>query len=209
VNRLGKQELRISVVFLLAILLTVNAFGANRVRTQAGIVEGTRSADSKVYIFKGIPYAAPPVGVLRWKAPKPAPPWQKARQATKFGPRCMQIHLYDDMFFRDDGPSEDCLYLNVWTTKLSPRAKLPVMLWLHGGGDAGSSSEPRQDGENLARKGVVVVSLNYRLGVFGFFAHPDLAIESDHHATGNYGLLDQIAALRWVRENCRLWGRSC
>ena len=118
----------------------------------------------------------------------------------------MQVHLYDDMIFRDSGPSEDCLYLNVWAPATSPLARLPVMVWLHGGGDAGASSEPRQDGENLAKKGVVVVSFNYRLGVFGFFSHPDLAKESDRHASGNYGLLDQVAALTWVQKNIAAFG---
>jgi para-nitrobenzyl esterase len=118
----------------------------------------------------------------------------------------MQLYAYDDMFFRDNGPSEDCLSLNVWAPTHSSGARLPVMVWLHGGGDAGGSSEPRQDGENLAKKGVVVVSCNYRLGVFGFFALPALRKESEHNASGNYGLLDQVAALQWVKENIAAFG---
>ena len=143
------------------------------------------SADSKVRIFKGIPFAAPPVGALRWKAPQPVANWTGVRKATEFGARCMQGRIFGDMVFRDNGPSEDCLYLNVWTPAVSSREHLPVMVWIYGGGfAAGATSEPRQDGENLAKKGVVVVSMNYRLGVFGFFSHPELTKESVHNASG-------------------------
>lgn len=180
---------------------------ANEVQTASGVVEGTTSADGKVQIFKGIPYAAPPVGALRWKEPQPVESWVRVRKATEFGARCMQWNIYSDMVFRDAGPSEDCLYLNVWTPATSADAKLPVMVWIHGGGfQAGATSEPRQDGENLAHKGVVVVSMNYRLGIFGFFSHPELTKESPHHASGNYGLLDQAAALEWVRKNIAAFG---
>jgi len=194
-------------IFIFAMMLSVRALAADRVRIDAGTVEGTASADAKVRIFKGIPFAAPPVGALRWKAPQPVPSWTGVRQATEFGARCMQGRIFGDMVFRDNGPSEDCLYLNVWTPATSSKARLPVMVWIYGGGfAAGATSEPRQDGENLAKKGVVVVSMNYRLGVFGFFAHPDLTRESDHHASGNYGLLDQVAALDWVRRNIAAFG---
>jgi para-nitrobenzyl esterase len=183
------------------------AAAANEVRTDAGVVEGARSADGKVQIFRGIPYAAPPVGALRWKDPQPVTPWKGVRKATEFGARCMQWNVFGDMVFRDAGPSEDCLYLNVWTPDASKKAKLPVMVWIYGGGfQAGATSEPRQDGENLAHKGVVVVSMNYRLGIFGFFSHPELTKESSHHASGNYGLLDQAAALEWVRKNIAAFG---
>ncbi len=176
-------------------------------RTDAGSVEGSTSTDGKVQIFKGIPYAAPPVGALRWKEPQPVPAWQGVRKATEFGARCMQGNVFGDMVFRDPAPSEDCLYLNVWTPGASPTAKLPVMVWIYGGGfQAGATSEPRQDGEHLAHKGVVVVSMNYRLGIFGFFSHPELTKESPHHASGNYGLLDQAAALQWVRKNIAAFG---
>jgi para-nitrobenzyl esterase len=180
---------------------------ADQVRTESGIVAGTASADGKIRAFKGIPFAAPPVGSLRWQPPQPAPPWRDVRSATEFGPRCMQGRIYEDMVFRDPGPSEDCLYLNIWTPATSADARLPVMVWIYGGGfQAGSASEPRQDGENLAKKGVVLVSFNYRLGVFGFFSHPELTKESPHHASGNYGLLDQAAALEWVHKNIAAFG---
>jgi len=180
---------------------------ADRVRTDRGVVKGTTRADSKIRIFKGIPFAAPPVGALRWKAPQPAPSWTGERKAVEFGPRCMQGRVFDDMVFRDQGPSEDCLYLNVWTPATSANAKLPVMVWIYGGGfAAGAASEPRQDGENLTKKGVGVVSMNYRLGVFGFFSHPELARESGHDSSGNYGLLDQVAALEWVHKNIASFG---
>jgi para-nitrobenzyl esterase len=180
---------------------------AGQVRTEAGSVQGATSTDGKVQIFKGVPYAAPPVGALRWKEPQPVASWQGVRKATEFGARCMQGNVFGDMVFRDSAPSEDCLYLNVWTPKASAGAKLPVMVWIYGGGfQAGATSEPRQDGERLAHKGVVVVSMNYRLGIFGFFSHPELTKESPHHASGNYGLLDQAAALQWVRKNIAAFG---
>jgi para-nitrobenzyl esterase len=180
---------------------------AEQVRTQSGVVEGAVSADAKVRSFKGIPFAAPPVGDLRWRPPQPAPPWNGVRKATEFGARCMQGRIYEDMVFRDPGPSEDCLYLNVWTPATSTDTRLPVMVWIYGGGfQAGSASEPRQDGENFAKKGVVVVSFNYRLGIFGFFSYPELTKELPHRASGNYGLLDQVAALEWVRKNIAGFG---
>jgi para-nitrobenzyl esterase len=183
------------------------ATGSGIILTDAGLVEGAVSSDSKVHLFKGIPFAAPPVGALRWKAPQPVAKWGGVHKATAFGPRCMQARIYDDMVFRDRGPSEDCLYLNVWTPSTMVQARLPVMVWIYGGGfAAGSASEPRQDGENLAKKGVVVVSFNYRLGVFGFLSHPELSRESGRSASGNYGLLDQVAALEWVRKNIAAFG---
>jgi para-nitrobenzyl esterase len=182
-------------------------FAAAPVETANGQVEGTSSADAKVRIFKGIPFAAPPVGDLRWKAPQPPANWSGVRKATQFGARCMQARIYSDMVFRDSGPSEDCLYLNVWTPAAEAGAKLPVMVWIYGGGfAAGATSEPRQDGEHLAEKGVIVVSANYRLGIFGFFAHKELAKESGNDSAGNYGLLDQVAALEWVHKNIGAFG---
>ncbi len=184
-----------------------SAAGPEIVVIDSGQVQGTVSADSKVRMFRGIPFAAPPVGPLRWKAPQPVAKWDGVRQATEFGSRCMQARIYGDMIFRDSGPSEDCLYLNVWAPAAPSPGHLPVMVWIYGGGfTAGSASEPRQDGENLAKKGVVLVSMNYRLGVFGFFSHPDLTKESGHNASGNYGLMDQMAALEWVRRNIAAFG---
>lgn len=183
------------------------AFAADIVHTQSGDLEGTRSADSKIRIFLGIPYAAPPVGDLRWKAPQPITGWTGVRKAAAFGARCMQGRIYTDMVFRDNGPSEDCLYMNIWTPAASADARLPVIFWVHGGGfAAGAGSEPRQDGENLARKGVVVVNFNYRLGIFGFFSLASLAKESGHESAGNYGLLDQAAALEWIHKNIAVFG---
>lgn len=148
--------------------------------------------------FRGIPFAAPPVADLRWREPMPVRPWPGVRDATNFGARCMQ---------NGTGVSEDCLYLNVWTPEWPAKSRKPVMLWIHGGGNfAGASSEPIFDGESLARRGIVLVSANYRLGVFGFFAHPELTAESKHHASGNYGLMDQVAALKWVRDNIANFG---
>ncbi|MEP6548195.1 MAG: carboxylesterase family protein [Gammaproteobacteria bacterium] len=178
-----------------------------RIATSQGTVQGKLSTDGRVRVFLGIPFAAPPVGKLRWKPPQPAANWRGVRQATAFGSRCMQPSIYKDMVFRDPGISEDCLTLNVWAPASAAAAKLPVMVWIYGGGFiAGGTSEPRQDGEHLARKGVVVVSMNYRLGIFGFLAHPELTAESRQHAAGNYGLLDQTAALRWVARNIADFG---
>ena len=197
-----------------ALLATMAAAGSLRgepvlglqVRTEAGLVEGTTGADGHVRVFEGIPYAAPPVGDLRWRSPQPVAAWTGVRKAATFGPRCVQARVFDDMVFRDE-PSEDCLYLNVWTPAASATPRLPVMVWIHGGGFvAGSASEPRQDGERLAAKGVVVVSINYRLGVFGFLSHPALTEEAGRGASGNYGLLDQVAALQWVRKNIPAFG---
>jgi para-nitrobenzyl esterase len=188
-------------VLFLGIVTTAGA----QVRTTTGMVEGTKSATTNIWTFRGIPYAAPPVGPLRWQPPQPAAAWQGTLKADKFGARCMQGPIFGDMIFRDE-LSEDCLYLNVWTPA-GAGARLPVMVWIYGGGfQAGSASEPRQDGERLAAKGVVVVSFNYRLGVFGFFSHPELTKESPHHASGNYGLLDQVAALQWVQSNIAAFG---
>jgi len=177
-----------------------------QVKTKSGKVQG-KAADGGVRAFLGIPYAQPPVGPLRWKPPVAAAKWKGVKDATAFGSHCMQLPLFADMVFRDPGISEDCLTLNVWTSAADKKDKLPVMVWIYGGGfEGGGSSEPRQDGANLAKNGVVVVSMNYRLGIFGFFAHPDLTAESPVKASGDYGLMDQTAALRWVRDNIAAFG---
>src|SRR5208282_3687408 len=199
---------RATRIFVAALMLAgLSDAVAGQVRTEAGSVEGLASADGKVQIFKGIPYAAPPVGALRWKEPQPVPAWQGVKKTTEFGAHCVQGSVFGDLRFRDAAASEDCLYLNVWTPTASSDAKLPVMVWIYGGGfQVGATSEARQDGEHLAHKGVVVVSMNYRLAIFGFFSHPELTKESPHHASGNYGLQDQAAALQWVRRNITAFG---
>jgi len=176
-----------------------------QVKTVNGIVEGLD--ESGIHAFKGIPYAAPPVGELRWKEPQPARNWAGVRKTIKFGPRAMQRALFGDMQFRSSGMSEDCLYLNVWTPAKGANEKLPVLVYFYGGGlMAGDGSEPRYDGESMARNGVIVITVNYRLNIFGFFNHPELSKESPHHASGNYGLLDQVAALKWVQQNIAAFG---
>jgi para-nitrobenzyl esterase len=168
------------------------------VTTESGRVQGVAEKDLTVY--RGIPFAAPPTGDLRWRAPQPAPRWEGVRSALTFGPDPYQ----------GDGKgnvSEDCLYLNVWTPARSPGDRIPVLVWIYGGGFSfGSSSSPVHNGEHLARKGVVLVSLNYRVGPLGFLAHPELTAESPHKASGNYGLLDLIAGLRWVKRNIAAFG---
>ena len=175
--------------------------------TSNGKLSGTLDDTTGVYSFKGIPFAAPPVGELRWKAPQPVQSWSGTRDATRFGPRPMQLPVFGDMNFRSNGMSEDCLYLSVWTPDLAGDAHLPVMVYFYGGGFiAGDGSEPRYDGAQLARSGIVTVTVNYRLSIFGFFAHPELRAESPQQCSGNYGLLDQNAALLWVRDNIAAFG---
>jgi para-nitrobenzyl esterase len=175
------------------------------VTTSAGVVEGQN--ENALRVFKGIPYASPPVGQARWKPPSKAKPWSGVRHATEFGPACTQPPGRDGSIYSNDlGPtSEDCLTLNVWTPIGASRA--PVFVWIHGGSlVSGSSKEKVYDGARLAAQGVVVVSINYRLGVLGYLAHPELSAESPLGISGNYGLLDQIEALRWVRQNIGAFG---
>ena len=195
-----------ALVFSAAVVLP--AFGADRVKTTNGTIESTAPPRDGVRSFKGIPFAQPPVGDLRWREPQPVQNWPGVRNADKFGPTCMQrLSPNADYWFRGDGMSEDCLYLNVWTPAKSGREKLPVLVYVFGGGfQNGDGSEPRYDGESMARKGIVAVSLNYRTNIFGFFVHPELTRESPHRASGNYGLLDQVAALRWVQKNIAAFG---
>ena len=200
-----KEWLLLALVLLVA--QAVPARAADQVTIASGKLQGITVDHSNVRAFLGIPFAAPPVGKLRWQPPQPVKPWKGVRNADAFGPRCMQLRIFSDMIFRDNGPSEDCLSLNVWTPAKSASDRLPVMFWIFGGGfQAGGTSEPRQEGMNLATKGVVVVSANYRLGIFGFFSYPALTAESSHHVSGNYGLMDQIAALRWVKHNIAAFG---
>jgi len=180
---------------------------ADEVRIATGVLEGTPGKIDGVREFLGIPYAAPPVGKLRWAAPQPPAKWTGVRKADAFGNRCIQTTPFADMVFRSPAESEDCLYASVWTPAKTSADRLPVMVWIHGGGFfSGASDEGRHEGSALAAKGVVVVEINYRLGVLGFLAHPALTAESSHHASGNYGLLDQVAALRWVHDNIAAFG---
>ena len=192
---------------MIAMILPSLALAQLRVKTQDGLLEGTLDQSTGIRMFKGIPFAAPPVGDLRWRAPRPVTPWTGVRKADKFGPRAMQLPLFGDMNFRSNGVSEDCLYLNVWTPKDAEVGSLPVLVYFYGGGfAAGDGSEYRYDGESMARHGIVAVTVNYRLGIFGFMAHPELTAGSAHHASGNYGLLDQVAALEWVKRNIAAFG---
>jgi para-nitrobenzyl esterase len=211
---MGEEKMRrlfvlISVIGLIAstrVAYTDDALSA-RVKTDNGTVEGILNRDQSVRMFRGVPFAAPPIGDLRWKEPQPALSWTGVRKAGKFGSACLQTNVFGDIYFRDNQPSEDCLNLVIWTPAKPARKKLPVFVWFYGGGFvAGANSEPRYDGENFAKKGIIVVEPNYRLGVFGFFAHPELTKESPHSASGNYGLLDQVAALKWVVKNISAFG---
>ncbi len=198
---------RLAGIALLLGLISVAAQAADEVATESGTLQGTSNSDHTVRIFKGIPFAAPPVGDLRWKAPQPLPKWTGVRVADKFGSACLQTNVFGDIYFRDNHPREDCLNLVIWAPAKSEIKKLPVLVWFYGGGFvAGANSEPRYDGEKLAGKGIIVVEPNYRLGVFGFLSNPELTKESGHNASGNYGLLDQVAALQWVAKNIAAFG---
>lgn len=173
-----------------------------KVRLDDGVVQGT--VEQGTAIFKGIPFAAPPVGKLRWQAPQPVIPWQGTLNAFEYAPSAIQA---DAPWMGEIPTSEDCLYLNVWTPAKSAGEKLPVMVWIYGGGFAmGSASTPVNSGENIAKNGVILVSLTYRVGALGFLAHPELSAESENKVSGNYGLLDQIAGLKWVQNNIEAFG---
>ena len=175
------------------------------VKTQNGVIEGFE--EDGVKKFLGVPFAQAPVGELRWKAPQPVQSWEGVRPAKQFGADPMQPDIYGDMSFRGSGRSEDCLYLNIWTTAATTADALPVLIYFNGGGlMAGSGSEPRYDGSSIAKEGVIGVTANYREGVFGFFAHPDLTASSVYKGSGNYGFLDQVAAIKWVKENISAFG---
>ncbi|MBE7177926.1 MAG: carboxylesterase family protein [Mucilaginibacter polytrichastri] len=200
------------LLFLIAILSSMHTLVAQtpgngflQVKTANGTLEGVD--ESGIRSFKGVPFAAPPVGKFRWREPQPVQNWSGIRKADKFGPRAVQLPLFGDMNFRSNGMSEDCLYLNVWTPAKSGDEKLPVLVYFYGGGlMAGDGSEPRYDGESMSRRGIVSVTVNYRLSVFGFFSHPELIKESPNKASGNYGFLDQMAALQWVQKNIAAFG---
>ncbi|HTB26322.1 MAG TPA: carboxylesterase family protein [Puia sp.] len=182
------------------------------VMTEAGLVSGVKSETSNIIAYKGIPFAAPPIGELRWKAPQPAIPWQGVRKCESFGPSPMQAKpvpfmVYTSEFLIPEKPiSEDCLYLNVWSG-FTKGNKKPVFVWIYGGGfSSGGTAVPIYDGETMAKKGIIFISINYRVGVFGFLAHPDLTKEAPYHSSGNYGMLDQIAALQWIKKNISAFG---
>ena len=192
--------MRTLFILLSAFALSVacKSLEPGQVEVTGGIIQGTVMED--MYVYKGIPFAAPPVGENRWKAPQPVQPWEGVWDATKYGKGPVQASGQENDEF-----SEDCLYLNVWTPAKSPKDKLPVLVWIYGGGfSMGSSSF--NDGAELARKGVVLVSMNYRVGQMGFFAHPELSAENPHGVSGNYGILDQIAALEWIQDNIAAFG---
>lgn len=188
---------------------TVFAFPGDTVKLATGLIAGTRH--DHVVSFKGIPFAAPPVGPLRWKQPQPAQSWPGVKDCSKFGPSPMQaipqpFSMWSEEFLIPKEPiSEDCLYLNVWAKEKSRKA--PVFVWIYGGGfRSGGSAVPIYDGEAYAKAGIIFVSINYRVGIFGFFAHPGLTAESAHQASGNYGLMDQVAALQWIQDNIAAFG---
>lgn len=189
----------------MAISIATSAQDAVSVKTSYGILEGLDISGIKT--FKGVPFAAPPTGDNRWREPQPLQPWQGIRECHDYAPDPMQEPIFGDMNFGADSISEDCLYLNIWTPAITMNEKLPVLIYFNGGGlMAGSGSEPRYAGMTMARRGMICVTANYREGIFGFFAHPELSKETPYKGSGNYGFLDQQAAIRWVHENISLFG---
>lgn len=199
------------LIFLIA---GVSGFAAisQPVKVTGGTISGTPARDTSITVFKGIPFAAPPVGPLRWRAPQPVVKWSGVKAADKFGASCMQSIVTERKpwtyeFMAHNDVSEDCLYLNVWTAAKSASEKRPVFVYIYGGGfNEGSTAVPGYDGEGLAKKGLIVVTINYRVGILGFFSHPELTAESATKTSGNYGLLDQVAALEWIRDNIAHFG---
>jgi para-nitrobenzyl esterase len=178
-----------------------------QIQTDKGIIEGNYDTHQGLQTFFGVPFAKPPIGPLRWKAPEPMSAWEGVKVTKTFGPRPVQINVFGDMKSRSEGLSEDCLYLNVWAPTEMGSKKLPVLVYYYGGGNAaGDASEYRYDGASMAKKGMIVVTTNYRLNVFGNLAHPQLSAESPFKASGNYGSLDQVAALEWVKRNIAAFG---
>ncbi len=209
----------LSLLFLAFTSFSCNIFqksasiDVNSVELNAGKVSGKTTNDRAVKIFMGVPFAAPPEGELRWKAPQPVVPWKGTKAcftppASAMQPTPKPFYCWSKEFMAPESPlSEDCLYLNIWTTAKKAGDKLPVMVWIHGGGfTGGSGTVPLYDGEAMSRKKVVFVTINYRLGIFGFLAHPELSAESNLKTSGNYGILDQIAALKWIKENISAFG---
>jgi para-nitrobenzyl esterase len=200
-------------VVLVMVAAWVQGFGQglDKVKVEGGWISG--QAEGSVYVFKGIPFAAPPVEVLRWRAPQPAAPWDGVRTCVQFGPSPMQdkptpFAMWTEEYLIPSTPiGEDCLYLNVWTAARTARERRPVLVYIYGGAfGSGGGNVPIYDGEAIAQKGVVYVTINYRVGIFGFLSHPELSRESGHHASGNYGLMDQVAALKWIKKNIAAFG---
>jgi para-nitrobenzyl esterase len=206
-NRWLTLSLAAPLLALAALYLPANTMAQESVRLDTGLVKDAAPDASGIRSFKGIPYAGAPVGDLRWKPPVPAKPWDGVRNADTWGPRCVQSERLGPIDPLNPRMDEDCLYLNVWAPAKAASGPLPVMVWIYGGSNTnGAASQPEYDGAQLARNGVIVVSLNYRLDIFGFLAHPDLTAESGTKSSGNYGLLDQLAALQWVQKNIAAFG---
>lgn len=211
-KKIFSRILLLAVTILSASLLVTCGKIEDPVRVDGGLVSGVSGTDPSVMVYLGIPFAAPPVGDLRWQAPQPVVPWDGVLAADKYCDACIQNAArsrlpWSEEFMHQGDISEDCLYLNVWTTATSTRDKHPVMVYIYGGGfSEGSNSIAVYDGEELAKKGVVAVGINYRVGTLGFFAHPELTAESEHGVSGNQGLLDQVAALEWIQRNITAFG---
>ncbi|GAB3234643.1 carboxylesterase family protein [Algoriphagus aestuariicola] len=205
-----KKYLKAAVFFLFGTSLAFSQSDNSlpvQTTIENGTIEGNYDVTNGISTYFGIPFAKPPVGELRWKAPVPAASWSGVKETKDFGPRPVQGLVFGDMNSWSDGVSEDCLTLNVWTPAKRSSKDLPVLVYFYGGGFvAGDASEPRYNGESMAKKGIVVVTVNYRLGVFGFLAHPELSAEASYKASGNYGLLDQSLALQWVKDNIAAFG---
>ena len=205
-NNLFSLLLMASMLSFQALAQKVNSFPV-QTKVEQGIIEGLYDTKTGLQHYFGIPFAKPPIGDLRWKAPQPPDNWKGVLSTKDFGPRPVQAIVFGDMNSRSNGLSEDCLYLNVWTPAKRNTTGLPVLVYFFGGGFvAGDGSEPRYDGASMAKKGIVVVTVNYRLNIFGFFAHPELSKEAPYKASGNYGLLDQHAGLKWVQKNIAAFG---
>ncbi len=203
------------IVYLFGLLCLVNFSGMAQTNNafvvqttiENGVIEGNYDTKSGIQTYFGVPFAKPPIGELRWKAPQPLTNWSGVKETKKFGARPVQAIVFGDMNSRSNGLSEDCLYLNVWTPAKRNTKDLPVLVYFYGGGNvAGDASEPRYDGESMAKKGIVVITCNYRLNIFGNFAHPALSAETSYKGSGNYGYFDQIAALKWVQKNIAKFG---
>jgi para-nitrobenzyl esterase len=203
----------LTVLFSYAPTSTLDKTGQDKIQVEGGIITGMSNAGKDIQIFKGIPFAAPPIGALRWKAPQPVIPWSGEKKCIDFSASPMQatpkpFGPWSEAWLIKPSPiNEDCLYLNIWTGAKSPAERRPVLVWIYGGGfQSGGGNVPLYDGEAMAKKGIIFVSVNYRVGVFGFLAHPELTSESGKNASGNYGLMDQIAGIRWVQKNIAAFG---